>query len=38
MPENLNIHSCPAICEFGGHLTAEATTTIKAAELRTLVL
>ena len=37
MPKNLNIHSCPAICEFGAHLTAEATT-IKAAELRALEL
>ena len=36
MPENLDIHSCPAICEFGAHLTAEAT--IKAAGLRALEL
>ena len=33
---NLNIHSCPAICELGAHLTAEAT--IEAAELRALEL
>ena len=37
MSENLNIHSCPAICEFGAHPAAEATSS-KAAELRTLEL
>ena len=36
MPDNLNIHSCPAVCEVGAHPTAEAT--IEAAELLALEL
>ena len=36
MPDNLNIHSCPAICEVGAHPTAEAT--IEAAKLLALEL